>query len=65
MGSYDGSKACELIGLFLLNNLAERFGKESVGLYRDDSLLILKGTGGDAKLTKLERIYIAYSLSKN
>ena len=56
MGSYDGAEICELVGLFILNNLAERFGKESVGLYRDDGLLILKGTG-DAKLTKPERIY--------
>ena len=46
MGSYDGAEICEFVGLFLLNNLAERFGKESVGLYRDDGLLILKGTGG-------------------
>ena len=27
---------CELVGLFLLNNLANKFDKNSVGLYRDD-----------------------------
>ena len=45
MGSYDGAEICELVGLFLLNKLAQRFGGDNVGLYRDDGLLLLKGTG--------------------
>ena len=65
MGSYDGAEICELVGLFLSNNLAERFGKESVGLYRDDGLLILKGTGGrQADLTRkdLHRMFNEFDL---
>ena len=46
MGSYDGAEICELVGLFMLNKLAQRFGGDNVGLYRDDGLLLLKGTGG-------------------
>ena len=28
MGSYDGAEVCELVGLFLLNILADIFGKD-------------------------------------
>ena len=65
MGSYDGAEVCELVGLFLLNNLAEKFGKESVGLFRDDGLLILKGTGGrqaDQARKDLHRIFNEFDL---
>ena len=41
VGSFDGAEVCELIGLFLLNNLSERYGKSNVGLYRDDGLVLL------------------------
>ena len=40
MGSYDGAEVCELIGLFILNTLQDRFGKD-VGLYRDDGLAVI------------------------
>ena len=65
MGSYDGAEICELVGLFLVNNLAKRFGKESVGLYRDDGLLILKGTGGrqaDQARKDLHRMFNEFDL---
>jgi hypothetical protein len=38
MGSFDGAEICELVGLFILNHLGKRFGKENIGLYRDDGL---------------------------
>ena len=38
MGSYDGAEVCELVGLFILNGLCNKYGKESIGLYRDDGL---------------------------
>ena len=37
MGSFDGAKICELVGLYILNTLEKRFGS-NVGLYRDDGL---------------------------
>ena len=46
MGSYDGAEVCELVGLFILNELTKKFGKENIGLYRDDGLALLKGTNG-------------------
>ncbi len=42
MGSYDGAEICELVGLFILNKLGKKFGKENIGLYRDDGLAIMK-----------------------
>ena len=42
MGSLDGAEVCELIGLFIPKNLEYKFGKENVGLYRDDGMAILK-----------------------
>ena len=41
-GSFDGAEICELVGLFILNNLGKRFGKENIGLYRNDGLAIIK-----------------------
>ena len=50
MGSFDGAEVCELVSLYLLYHLAKIFGKEAVGLYRDDGLAILRNASGpDAK----------------
>ncbi|MEL7309459.1 MAG: hypothetical protein AAGK05_17460, partial [Pseudomonadota bacterium] len=38
MGAYDGAEVCELVGIFLLNTIAEDFNKNFIGLYRDDGL---------------------------
>ena len=38
MGAYDGAEICELVGMFLLKELAREFNKENIGLYRDDGL---------------------------
>ena len=46
MGSYDGTDVCELVGLFMLNKLGERFGKEIIGLYRENGLVTLKNVTG-------------------
>ena len=48
MGNYDGAEICELVGLFLLNEIVEAnigMKKENMGLYRDDRLGLVQGTG--------------------
>ena len=45
MGSFDGAEICELVGAFLLNKLAESIDKDSIGLYRDDGLAVIRGSG--------------------
>ena len=46
MGSFDGAEVCELIGLFLLDNLSKKYGRNNVELYRDDGLVLLKNASG-------------------
>ena len=38
MGSYNGAKICELAGLYIPRILEEKYGKDKIGLYRDDGL---------------------------
>ena len=45
MGSHDGAEICELIGLFVVNTLQDRFAKD-VGLYRDDDLAVINTRSG-------------------
>ena len=44
MGSHDGAYVCELVCLYLLSQLTEITGKDSVGLYRDDGLAVFPST---------------------
>ena len=39
MGSYGGAKICELVDLYLLDNLSKILDKTDEGLYRDDGLV--------------------------
>ena len=39
MGSYDGAEICQLVGLYILHVLREKYGKDKIGLYRDDGLV--------------------------
>ena len=52
MRSYDRTKICELVGLYLLNRLTTCFDKSSIGLYRDDALAAIN----NANCPKLNRI---------
>ena len=38
MGSYDGAEVCELVGLYILSILSEKYSDLEIGLYRDDGL---------------------------
>ena len=56
MGSFDGAKICELVGLFLFNNLTQLVGSNNIGLYRDDGLAILKNASGPSSERIKKRI---------
>jgi len=58
MRTLDGAEIYELVGLFLLDKLANILvlGKKNVGFYRDDGLAVIKGSSG----SKMEKI-INYS----
>ena len=38
MGSYDGAEVCELVGIYILSILKEKYGESQIGLYRHDGL---------------------------
>ena len=40
MGSFDGAEICELVGLFILNELTKFVNNGKIGLYRDYRLMI-------------------------
>ena len=40
-GSFDGAEVCELVGLFLLNQLEDIITNGSVGVYKDDGLAVV------------------------
>ena len=44
MGSFDGAKICELVGIHILSLLSNKLDKQSTGLYRDDGLVLLRNT---------------------
>ena len=46
MGSFDGAEVCELVGLYILNTLSNEYGKEHIGLYRDDGLAVFRNISG-------------------
>ena len=41
MGSFDGAEICELVGLYILEKLTDNYGKNIIGLRRDDVLATL------------------------
>ena len=54
MGSLDGAEVCEVVGLFLLDDLSKLIEKKDGGLYRDDGLAVVKNATGP-KLDKLRK----------
>ena len=53
MGSLHGAEACELVGLFLLDQLKEVLGKGDYGLYRDDGLVVFENSS--CKIEKVSK----------
>ena len=45
IGSYDGAEVCEMVGLFMLQKLKEKFPEEEMGLYRNDGLMATGKSG--------------------
>ena len=46
MGSYDGAEICELVGTYILATLPLSYKRKSVGLYRDDGLMVHRNISG-------------------
>ena len=46
MGSFDDAELCELVGLYILHILGEKYGKHKIGLMIDDGLGCFGYTSG-------------------
>ncbi|XP_067940300.1 uncharacterized protein [Watersipora subatra] len=53
MGSHDGAETCEIVGLFLLNQIKKQF-EGNYRLYRDDGFGIISGTTREIDNTKIK-----------
>ena len=42
MGSYDGAEVCELIGIFMLSWIVNKYNSNNIGLDRDAGLAVYK-----------------------
>ena len=49
MGSFDGTKICELVGLYIHSNLGNMLPKTNFVLCRDDGLILLRNQQMDKK----------------
>ena len=66
IGSYDGTKVCELIGLFILHQLSQIVNVRNIGFYRTDGLAILENASGPTseRLTKkIIKLFHQHSLN--
>ena len=66
MGSFDGAEVCELVGLFLLQEMRRLFPALDFGLYRDDGLACYdKLPGPQAERTKkdITKLFKKHGLS--
>ena len=56
MGSYNGAEVCELIGIFMLSLIGNKYNRNNIGLYRDDGLTVFKDTSGPQS-EKIKKIF--------
>ena len=42
---YDGAEIAEFVGLYILSKLEKIIPQENIGLYRDDGLCVVQGSG--------------------
>ena len=46
MGAFDGAEVCELVGIFILSQLATSCDKKNLGLYPNDGLAVFENMSG-------------------
>ena len=54
MGSYDGAESCEFAGLYILDKIKDIIQTSHVGLYRDDGLAAVQGSGPQVEAKRKE-----------
>ena len=64
MGAYDGAEVCELVGLFILSRLEDVIPQQHLGIYRDDGLAVVQGSGPELERLRKRVFNIFKNLSK-
>ena len=54
MGAFHGAEICELVGLYLLNRTKSLLNRKNMGIYRDDSLMVIRKIP-DVQLERLKK----------
>ena len=62
MGAYDGAEVCELVGLYILHKMESLIDKNHLGLYRDDGLAVVEGSGPEIERLRKEVFKLFKSL---
>ena len=62
MGAYDGAEVCELVGLYILHKMEGLINKDHLGLYRDDGLAVVDGSGPEIERLRKEVFKLFKSL---
>ena len=57
MGGYHGAEVCELVGLYMLNEISKFVPKQNIGLYRDDGLMVIKKQRGQRTEKLKQRLH--------
>ena len=58
MGSMDSSECSDLVGLYILSELSKFIDKDSFGLYKDDGIIAIKGSGPEIERIKKQIIVV-------
>ena len=58
MGKYVGAEICEIASLYILHVLGEKYGKDKVGLYRDDGLACFGNING-SQAERIQKEFIS------
>ena len=56
MGAYDGAEICELVGIFMLSLLSNKYSFNDIGLYRDDGLSVFRNISEQQAKKKHKKI---------
>ena len=65
MGAWDGAESCDIVGLFLLDQLKHRIPEFDFGIYRDDALGVVETTArnGQKIAQKNEKVMSDFGLN--
>ena len=59
-GACDGAEVCELVGMYMLSLISEKYNKKDFGLYRDDGLGLVKNKSGletEKIMKKIQKVF--------